>query len=334
MATAANSAALAPSNSRAAAGHRPVVPAGIREKFLVINDRVPDGYQLEYRPGLAGIGKLHFVQKADGIDASQTLYFLQPAIPPHDIWQDAYVSEKAFVVEDQPDDRGQFAEVSAELSSDKEYSVFARQLKDHLFRERWLEFWRCDRLSEISNPNEAEEDFRNRLEPTLAQRVVKEREKVVQSFEKKLSTAETRVEKAQAKYDARWWRRFAQIGSALLVIVDNILSAFKINMPGRRRSLGTAVGAVAAGGEQPATAKIELDNALKEKERLEQEQQDAIKQLEAELTPGGLKLEPFKVKPQKGDVEAVEVTLVWLPFRISPAGAAEPVYEIAMLVES
>ena len=39
------------------------MPAGIREKFLTISDRVPDGYRLEYRPGLLGKGKDAFRPK-------------------------------------------------------------------------------------------------------------------------------------------------------------------------------------------------------------------------------------------------------------------------------
>jgi hypothetical protein len=46
------------------------------------------------------------------------------------------------------------------------------------------------------------------------------------------------------------------------------------------------------------------------------------------LEEAGLAITPFEIKPQKGDVEADEVSLVWLPYRISPAGAVEPVYEI------
>ena len=52
----------------------------------------------------------------------------------------------------------------------------------------------------------------------------------------------------------------------------------------------------------------------------------ALKQLETSLSGTGLKIEPVELKPQKGDIEVSDVSLVWLPMRISGTGAAEPVY--------
>jgi hypothetical protein len=97
--------------------HRPVVPASIREKFLPITERVPDGYALEYRPGLLGKGKVHFVRKTDNIDVWQTCYLLQMRqdTPPEDVWDGANVSEELVKVDEQPDDRGGFSDLPAEL---------------------------------------------------------------------------------------------------------------------------------------------------------------------------------------------------------------------------
>jgi hypothetical protein len=59
---------------------------------------------------------------------------------------------------------------------------------------------------------------------------------------------------------------------------------------------------------------------------LQQKFDSELKQLETSLTDNGLKIDSFELKPQKGDIEASEVSLVWLPMRIDSAGAAEPVY--------
>ena len=63
---------------------------------------------------------------------------------PDDIWQGATTSEAAAATEDQPDDRGQFADLPAELSRDKSYTIFLEQLKDHLYREESLKLWQCE----------------------------------------------------------------------------------------------------------------------------------------------------------------------------------------------
>jgi hypothetical protein len=314
-----------------AVGHRPVVPAGIREKFLTISERVPDGYKIEYRPGLAGKGKVHFVRKSDGIDAWRTCFLLQSIkeTPPDDIWQGASVAQQAAATEDRPDERGQFADLPAELSRDKSYTIFARQLKEHLYREGALKLWRSEALEETSKPDENETDFRTRLEPTRIEQLVAEREKLEQSYATKVTKVENQIRAAQIRLSTRRWQFFARLGTMLWVVFDTIMSAMGKNLPGRRRSLDPAFRSVATETGQQSNDKAVLESALQEKARLEQQKQDALKQLESSLSPNGLKVDTLELKPQKGDIEADEVSLVWLPFRISPAGASERVYQVA-----
>ena len=75
----------------AGASNRPILPAAIREQFAAVSGRVPDGYQLQYRPGLFGKGKLHFVQTSGGIDVWQDRVLVQPVrdTPPDDVWDGA-----------------------------------------------------------------------------------------------------------------------------------------------------------------------------------------------------------------------------------------------------
>jgi hypothetical protein len=79
-------------------------------------------------------------------------------------------------------------------------------------------------------------------------------------------------------------------------------------------------------GEQ-SNAKALLESAQQEKNRLQQQHDNELKQLEASLSATGLKIQPVEIKPQKGDIEVSEVSLVWLPVRISDTGAADPVYK-------
>ncbi len=310
---------------------RPVVSAGIREKFLPVAGRVPDGYTLEYRPGLLGKGKVHFVKKADGTDVWQTCFLLQnsPDAPPDDIWQGAATAEAAPTLEDQPEAGGQFRDLPAELGREKSYAVFNRQLKEHLYRESSLKLWQCDLLETTSKPGESDADFRNRLAPLMKSRLSTERDKIEKSYAPKLEKLETQIGMAQTRVNTRRWQFFARLGNALWVILDNVMSLRGKNMPGRRRSLDPAIRSMATETGQQSNAKAALESLLQQKQQLEQQKQDELKQLETSCTPAGLPLAPLELKPQKGDIEADDVSLVWLPFRISAAGAAEPVYEVA-----
>ncbi len=310
---------------------RPVVSAGIKEKFATIGERVPDGYRLEYRPGLLGKGKMHFVRKPDGIDVWQTCYLLQTIkdAPPDDIWQGAAISEAATATEDTPDNQAQFADLPAELSREKSYPIFLKQLKDHLYREGSLKLSQCAALESVSKPGETEADFRARLTPMLAQQLATKRDALEKSWSKKLMDANDRLAKAQAKVSARRMQFFAKIGSMLWVVFDTVMAAMGKNMPGRRRSLDPALRTVMTETGQSSNAKLDLEHAQQDQQQLQQQHDDELKQLETSLSAAGLTLEPMELKPQKGDISADEVSLVWLPFRVSSSGAAEAVYDKA-----
>jgi hypothetical protein len=304
------------------------VPAAIREKFLAVDDRLPDGYRLEYRPGLLAKGKLHYVNKASGIDIWRDCFVLQSnqATTPDDIWQGSSLKPLAPPTEQQPDDTGQFADLSSELARDKSYAIFARQLKDHLYREASLNLFECAAIEETSKPDESEADFRNRLAPTLNDRLAAEKQKLEAKYEPKFSKLDVQIRAAQTKLSTQRWQFFARLGTALWVIVDNIMAAMGKNLPGRRRSLDPAIRAMATETGQQSNAKALVENAQQEKNRIQQQHDDELKQLEASLGATSLKIAPLELKPQKSDVEVSDVSLVWLPMRISAAGAAEPVY--------
>ena len=140
VASASGNAAAAKPHKKAAAisgsTNRPILPAAIREQFLTVTGRVPDGYQLQYRPGLLGKGKLHYVQTSSSIDVWQDTVLVQPIrdSPPDDIWDGATMLAAPPAADAQPDDSAAFADVPTELARDKSYPIFQKQLSDHLYR--------------------------------------------------------------------------------------------------------------------------------------------------------------------------------------------------------
>lgn len=328
-AAASGAAAAKPRGAGApASSSRPVVPAGISEKFLAITERVPDGYRLEYRPGLLAKGKVHFAHKTDGVDVWRDVFVLQSiqSTPPDVIWQGASINPQAPSTEDQPDSSGQFADLPSELTRDKSYTIFARQLKDHLYREASLILFRCESPEAISSLDEPEPDFRNRVALTLPQLLADEKLKLQERFRSKLEKADRAVREAQTKVSTRRWQFFAKLGTMLWVVVDTVMSAMGKNLPGRRRSLDPAIQSMATETGQQSNAKADLENAQHDKDQLQQQYDNELKKLETNYTPGGLPISPFNLKPQKGDIEVSDVSLVWLPVRMSAAGVVEPVY--------
>jgi hypothetical protein len=199
-------------------------------------------------------------------------------------------------------------------------------LKDHLYREALLKLLKCESVDGTSKPDESETDFRNRLLPQLNEQLAAKKAKLEDKFGPDIRRADLQVRTAQTKLSTQRWQFFARLGSALWVIVDNIMSAMGRNLPGRRRSLDPAIRSMATETGQQSNAKALLESAQQEKNRLQQQHDDELKQLEGSLSSTGLKIEPVELKPQKGDIEVSDVSLVWLPVRIDTAGTAEPVY--------
>jgi hypothetical protein len=186
---------------------------------------------------------------------------------------------------------------------------------------------KCESVEGASKPDESEADFRSRLLPTLNEQLAAEKAKLEDKYAPKLSKLDVQVRTAQTKLSTQRWQFFARLGTALWVIIDNIMSAMGRNLPGRRRSLDPAIRSMATETGQQSNAKALLENAQQEKNRLQQQHDDELKQLETSLSATGLKIEPVEIKPQKGDIEVSDVSLVWLPVRINSAGAAESVYK-------
>jgi hypothetical protein len=320
--------ASTPTGSVKQAGRRPILPAGIAEAFLTIVDRVPDGYTLEYRPGLLGSGKVHFTRAAVGIDVWRECHLLQTALSasPEDIWENATESAQRLDTEKSPDDSASFAELPSELQRERSYSAFRRQLEEHLYRESELKILSCGLVGASSKSGESREEFCKRIEPLLSTAKETERAKQEQQFEKKLAALDARIKSAEARVSSQKWQFFARIGTMLWVIVDTVLSALGKGLPGRRRSLDPAFRSVASERGQQATAQASLDKLLDEKKSLEIERDKTLAGLVDKYAPDRVLLEEVVLKPRKTDVEIDRVALVWLPFRIDSSGAATAVY--------
>jgi hypothetical protein len=308
--------------------HRPVLPAGVRELFVAVRERVPGGYQLEYRPGLLGKGKVHFVRKAGGIDAWRECSLLQSmdGAAADDVWVGAADAPAELGLEKQPDERARFRDLPAELAREKSYPIFQRHLKEHLYREEALKLWKCDVVDATSRADETEDQFRARLAPLLESTRNSQREKLEKSLAAKLADADDRIARARSRLSTQRWQFLARLGGIVWVIVDTVMSALGRGLPGRRRSLDPAFRSAATERGQQSNAQVSLDAALKDKERLAQQHQDQLAELDRTYNPRDIQLESVELKPQKTDIEIDSVSLVWLPWRIGANGAAEQVY--------
>jgi hypothetical protein len=307
---------------------RPVLPAAIQEYFAAATGRLPDGYRLEYRPALLGKGKTHFHQPTVQVDTWRECRLLanMPKATPDDIWNGAEAWPSGRVVESDPEAAASFASLPNELAREKSYSIFARQLKEHLYREESLSLWRCEPLDIASRPNETKEQFRARLAPLATEQLQAKRAQLTGRYAKKLADIDATLKRHETRLRTQRWQFFARLGNILWVAVETALRSMGKGPRGRPRSAGVALRQAATEHGQQASAQISFEQAQAEKERLEGELQEQIQSLEKQFDPAQLPIEVLQLPPRKGDIEVDEVALVWLPWRIDKVGNAEAVY--------
>ena len=280
-----------------------------------INERVPDGFQLEYRPGLLGKGKVHFVARARGIDVWRECYLLQTmqTTPPDDVWEGATLTARRLATEDAARRSRPFAELPSEMAREKSYSVFARQLKEHLYREESLSSGHARCSDERRGRTKTRTHFRT---PTRRRCWTPARTRSAKNSSKRTprSWPTSKIEFAGRKprLSTQRWQFFARLGGMLWVVADTVMSALGKGLPGRRRSLDPAFRSVATERGQQSNAQISVESALKEKQQLEQQHQEQVKALEASFNPQRSPIESLELKPQKSDIEVDKVSLVWL----------------------
>ena len=104
-------------------------------------------------------------------------------------------------LETQPEAGAQFAELPGELSRPKRYSELSTALKDHLYRNRKLNLWKCAALKQTSQPDESEAEFRVRLGQLAREQRDGLVEKLRQKYAPKLASLQERIRKAQVKVE-------------------------------------------------------------------------------------------------------------------------------------
>lgn len=323
-------AALPETGNGGGNGNRVLIPPDIDQCYVPPRRGLQPGEALEYRPALLGSARLNFVDRNAGLDHREEIALLLPADePPPDVpWPEAEaIDPDDFEHERSPIPGARFAPPPAELTEKRSYTAWARQLGDHLYRNRTLTLWSCPALKRVSEPGESERDFRMRM--SLAshelrdQRVDALRSKYGSRFrtvQEKIDRARERLEAEQTQANRSTWDFAASVG-------DSLLGA----LLGRKTKATTTVSKTARSARKVAhqrgdinAAAAALEQARQEHAQLDAEFRREVDRIEAAFTPEHIVLEPRVIRLRRKDLADVAVALAWLPWVVGPDGAAGP----------
>jgi hypothetical protein len=306
---------------------RPLVSAEIDQKFWPVGATGPKDAQIIYRPGLLGVGRVHYVQASEDLDVWKTIAALATVDGelPRSPWDAAMLIDDKPALAAEPLADATFAELPGSLGRKTTYASLRRDLNEWLYQNQRLLRWKCGEIDESSRPGETEEAFRNRAASLLrAQRQAHAKERLAAEA----SQLEKEIDKAeQLLAENRWWSASLLLNAAsraLEIVVTamfgrrsrkQVVTATLWNQAMRKRRLA-----------RRAKASLKKNRALLG--NLKQEERNALAAVNAGLSPAEIELTKIELPPRKSDVDVDDVLLVWLPWWAAADASTMPAYKL------
>ncbi len=306
--------AAAPRASAMSSGSRPIVPAGVPEKFLA----AAGNQGVEYEPRIGARVRAHFVDTKAGIDAWENWYYLAPLTAQGPDWEAAEIcNADAIQLLDAPAPDATFADVAGSAIATKAFAQHGKSLADHVYRSSSLSIMRCPEFKLTSVPGGSESEFRAHL----AQAVREKRDAAVDALRRKyaskLDTIEDRARKAEQKLVREKEQVSQQTMSSALSVGGSLLGALfggrRSSVFGKASSAARSMGRIGKERTDVTHAEADLTALQQQHAALEAELADEIAALESKFDAGAIAVEQSEIKARKSDTEVTDLALVWQP---------------------
>lgn len=304
----------------AAAGPRPILPPGVKEVFLAPEASRTASSSVHYRPALLARARVRFGRTGSRYDFDREIVLMTPAGDSlgESAWDGASEFTSPPAIEPAPRS-GTFASLPGPLSVPKGYTTLAGSLKGWLGRTSSMTLWKAASIDEVSRPGESQGEFRVRIGQRLREARDAELDRVGQRHATRLSSLETRIEKARQKLE----KEKAQAKDHSLQTYVSIGSAVLSALLGRRGMSSTTIGKAATSMRSAsrsarqqadvAHAEESLSSLLASKEALEAQIAAELDQIRLEASADRVALEELVIPAKKSDIAVEEVVLAWVP---------------------
>ncbi|MGE0435625.1 MAG: ATP-binding protein [Steroidobacteraceae bacterium] len=308
---------------------RPVLPADVRECFITATRG--EG-AIEYRPMVLGAAKLHFVDKAAGLDAWRTLSLLAPVTDDGVAWAEASSRPEPPPLADRADDAALFAALPAAALRAQSYTAWGKALAAQLYETARSEIHVCKALDLASNPDESEGEFRARLAHAAREQRDAAIARVRDRFAAKRTTladrlrrAEDRVGRERDQLTERRTQTAVSIGSALLGALFG-RKAISSGSVGRAATAMRTASRVGREREDVARAEDSVEVLRQRLADFDAECEAELKAAAAAFDADALALESRSIAPRKSDIAIGDIALAWVPWRRGTDGFPAPAW--------
>ncbi len=317
------------------ASARAVLPADVSELFL--KPLAGNGGALLYKPMVAGLARLHYVDSKSGVDVWNEAAYIAPF---SDDGKDA-LWEEATVVEDlksrtdnEPPSGARFADAPPTAVRSSSYAQWAKSLEDHLYQHAKLTIYASDQPKLGSKAGESAGDFRARLGQALREQrdalVEKLRSKYaprLQSLQDQLRRAQDRSAREQAQYSQQKLTSAISIGATVLgaLFGSRRISASTV---GRAATAARSAGRIGREHEDVERANESQEVLQQRLTALNAECEQEITALQASVDPQTIAVREVTLSARKSDIAVGRVALLWAPWREDADGMPRPAFKV------
>ena len=297
------------------AGRRPIVAAGVVERFLEAGAAAAPA---TYGARVGARVRAHFVDGKAGLDAWESWYYLAPLTEAGPDWSAAEVLRAGGpTFADAPAEGARFIEPPPGALAARSYRDWARELEEHVFRSETLTVFHCPMLGVSAAPGGSEGEFRTHIALALREKRDAAVEGLRERYQKKLRALGDRRRRAEQKLEREKAQAAQQTTTSVLDVGGSLLGV----LFGSRRSSAARKASAAARSVGRASkerddvrhAEADVEALQQQLAALEAELESEISSLSAELDPAEVPIERREVRPRKSDLSAEDLALVWQP---------------------
>jgi hypothetical protein len=309
----------------------PVLPPGIRQYWLPAGRANPG--DVVYRARVAGAGEARYTSARYHVDEERR-YLLVAAAGEGVVgldWDDAGelpIAVDALEAEGLPG--AAYEPLPESLTAPAQYSRWERDLKRWIRTERPLVLYRNRQLKCISEPGEAEGDFRIRLQQVASEQRDQAVAKLRKRYASRVNTLENRLLRArqavERESEQATRKRIDTVLSVGTAILGAVLGRKRLSKTSADR-IGTAVKKAGDVGKETA----DVERARETVAHIESELADLDAQLEQEISEldtafdaQAAELEEIPVRAKAADVHLHFVGVLWVPYRRTADGGLVP----------
>ncbi len=324
----------APTASAPASTGRPVLPPEVPQFFVPVRVAVPSGGTILYQPRLLGGAQIRYANAKLKVDLLQDIMAMteisDSAVPVD--W--AAAEELAITLKELEKNptEADYAPCAPAASQVKNYATWARDFATWIQNNRKLVLLRSPSLAQFSKPDEAERDFRIRLQQVSREARDSAADKLRTKYAPKIATLQERLRRAESAKEREADQAKRAKMDTVISLGSTLLGAFlgrravSVGTLGKAgttmRSAGRAMGQAGDVGRAQET----VEAVQEQLNGLETQFQAEVDAVMAAGDPMTETMETVELRAARTDVNIRLVALVWVPFSRDAVGVVNPAY--------